>query len=899
MRVGSSRYAALACVVGVCGGFAVEPAVSAVIYVDDSAPAGGNGGSWATPYAHLQDALAAATAGSEIRVAGGVYRPDRSSAHPAGTGDRAASFELVSGAVLRGGYAGYGAADPGERSFLDYPTVFSGDLAGDDGPDFQFNVENSYHVVTGVWLGPATVLEGVTITGGNADDVAPDDSGGGIYHLYASPTFMSCTITGNYAAGDGGGCANYDGSSPTLVNCVVSDNSADAGGAFYNVNSSPSLTNCTLVGNDASQAGGVLNDSGNPTLVNCILWDNQGEQFVNLGSAAGTVRYSNIQGGFGGPGNTSAVPRLVDADGGDLRLRPGSPCIDAGDATALPAGLSTDCDGNPRLHDDPGKTDTGIPVGSVVVDMGAYEFQGVTPPPGVIFVDSAAPGLNDGSSWDDAFTTLNLALEAATPGDELWVAGRETPYTPAPPGSSRDATLQLADGVALYGGFAGGELSRVQRDIEANPTTISGDLDDDDEAGVGGSHPSKQDNCYHVVSAGNTNAGTVLDGFVITGGNANGGVFPKGSGAGLYNSAGSPTIRNCTFSGNLAAANGAGMYNRQNSNPTVSACTFTGNVAADYGGGMCNRSGSHAQVSGCTFGDNQAEYGGGMSNAESDPRITDCVFSGNSGCGISNESDAGPTITGCTFSGNPSGGMRNWNQAAPSVSDCCFESNLGSGMYNWDNSAPTVNACTFTLNQAEHGGGVYNDHSSTTLVDCTFHENSVDFEGGALYNYAGTVELTRCVLYANTATENGGGVYTEEGELALVSCILHGNHANLGGACYSDGDSPSFVNCAGSGNSAQVDGGAFYNNQGDPVLTNCTLAGNHAGSVGGGVYSSGVCSPVLTSCILWGNGDSEDGQQSTQLQGGTSATRLLLRAGLGRQLGRSGEQRSGSGAGGR
>ena len=558
MQLSTKWHVGVACVLGVCLGLGAQPVSAGVIYVDDNAPAGGNGSSWATAYARLQDALAAASAGTEIRVAGGIYRPDRSAAHPTGTGARTASFELASGVALRGGYAGYGAPDPNERSFLDHPTVLSGDLAGDDGPDFQFNVENSYHVVTGVWLGSATVLEGVTITGGNADDVAPDDSGGGIYNLYASPTLTSCTLTDNYAAGDGGGCANYDGSSPTMVNCVFSGNSADAGGALYNVNSSPSLTNCTLVGNDANQAGGVLNDSGSPTLVNCILWDNQGEQFLNLGVAEGAIRYSNIQGGFGGPGNTSAVPRLVDADGGDLRLRPGSPCIDAGDATALPSGVSTDRDGNPRLHDDPGKTDTGIPVGAVVIDMGAYEFQGVTPPPGVIFVDSDATGLDDGSSWEDAYTTLSLALEAATPGDQLWVAGRLAPYTPAPPGSGRDSTFQLVDGVALYGGFAGGEFSLTARDVAANPTTLSGDLNGDDEPDVGGSHLSKQDNCYHVISASNTNAGTVLDGFIVTGGNANAAVFPNGSGAGLYNSAGSPTIRNCTFSGNLAQNNGGG-----------------------------------------------------------------------------------------------------------------------------------------------------------------------------------------------------------------------------------------------------------------------------------------------------------------------------------------------------
>ena len=191
-------------------------------------------------------------------------------------------------------------------------------------------------------------------------------------------------------------------------------------------------------------------------------------------------------------------------------------------------------------------------------------------------------------------------------------------------------------------------------------------------------------------------------------------------------------------------------------------------------------------------------------------------------------------------------------------------------MYNWDNSAPVVNACTFILNHADHGGGVYNDHSNATLVDCLLQENSADFEGGALYNYAGTVELTRCVLYANTAALNGGGVYTEEGEFALANCVLYGNQANLGGGVLQLRRQPrplSTVLAAETWRKSRV--GAFYNSQGDPVFTNCTLAGNHAESEGGGIYSSGDCAPVLSSCILWGNTDSHDGQQSSQLQGGS------------------------------
>ena len=187
-------------------------------------------------------------------------------------------------------------------------------------------------------------------------------------------TVTNCTFSGNTAGSFGGGMVNTGGGSPTVTNCTFSENTALGfdGGGMYNGSSSPTVTNCTFSGNFATLAGGgMFNSNSSPTVANCVLWGNSDEIF---GSAA--VSYCDVQGGFPGTGNIDADPLFVDPDNGDLHLLPGSPCIDAGDNTAIPF-KTTDLDGNPRLLDDPATRDTGNPPGhKPIVDMGAYEYQG-------------------------------------------------------------------------------------------------------------------------------------------------------------------------------------------------------------------------------------------------------------------------------------------------------------------------------------------------------------------------------------------------------------------------------------------------------------------------------------------------------------------------------------------
>jgi predicted outer membrane repeat protein len=255
-----------------------------IIYVDADANGVNDGSSWADAFNYLQDALAVASSGSEIWVAAGTYRPDCNSAHPGGTGDREATFQLIGGVAIRGSYAGYGEADPDARDVISYETILSGDLAGDDLevseacdlPSEPSRAENSYHVVTCIGSDASAVLDALSITGGNANGLWPNVVGAGMYNESgASPKLLKCVFSSNAAGYAGGGMWNPENTSPTLVDCSFSGNWADfAGGGICNREGSPEMTNCTFIGNSTTNIGGAVMGGDGPVLTNCTFVNN-------------------------------------------------------------------------------------------------------------------------------------------------------------------------------------------------------------------------------------------------------------------------------------------------------------------------------------------------------------------------------------------------------------------------------------------------------------------------------------------------------------------------------------------------------------------------------------------------------------------------------------------------
>ena len=452
----------------------------------------------------------------------------------------------------------------------------------------------------------------------------------------------------------------------------------------------------------------------------------------------------------------------------------------------------------------------------------------------IIYVDDDAAGANDGSNWENAYVYLQDALTDANSIEkpvEIRVAqGVYKPHQSQVPILElfwRTASFELINSVVIKGCYAGiKESDPNARDIGLYETILSGDLYSDDAQVADPcdlqDEPTRAENSFHVVTANRINETAILDGFTITGGNADGPEhFNFYFGGGMFNQNSNPTLINCTFNGN-ASGYGGGLYN-QNGNPTLTNCTFNGN-ASYHGGGLYNQNGNPT-LTNCTFNGNASYHGGGMYNyGNNSLTLTNCTFSRNS-------------------AGSYGGGISNSHNSSPVLADCILTSNyaaVGGAMANSYNSSPTLTNCVFIGNHAAgYGGGMENSHnSSPALTNCTFRQNSAEFAGGGMDNVVdSSPTLANCTFWGNLAGYGGGMNNVFDSNPILTKCILSGNTA---GDC----------------------GGGMCNGISSPILINCTFALNSAenGNALGSVvaYDYNYIDPnnvELINCILWDGGN--------------------------------------------
>ena len=462
-------------------------------------------------------------------------------------------------------------------------------------------------------------------------------------------------------------------------------------------------------------------------------------------------------------------------------------------------------------------------------------------PEGRAYVKANASGTNTGTSWANAFNSLESALAAARSCQlaEIWVAAGTYKPSALPVGNttgvSTDYTFQLPDGVKLFGGFAGTETELVQRNPTTSLTLLSGDLNGND----GANFTNIADNCAHVVLSLN-NAGATIDGFTIRGGgNAVQVSGMGGQGAGLWAS-GSITLNRVVFDRNIAFL-GGGFFNQGSA--TLTNCVFSNNAArrlnvVSSGGGMANE--GTATLTNVIFANNTAVGVGGAYITGGSSNITsvlnNVVFSGNSvlsvagiagwgGAAVNNAGTA--TYNNCTFFSNSAvsrgGAVYNTNAVAAQFRNCIFWSNSAPGASNIDNSANSGVNPTLT-NSLFDTDPLFANSASPAGPDNIF----MNADDG--------------LRIASNSPAVNNGTSTGAPATDIINNVRSGNtdvgayEHNPTARVFQDGSLIRFFSCAGSSSSVQIFtvSGIYLN--GDVVIT--APAGFEVSANGSGFSSS-------------------------------------------------------------
>jgi len=638
---------------------------------------------------------------------------------------------------------------------------------------------------SGIYIRNANVtIVNCNLLGGRANQ------GGAIYLEEGSLDISNALFRGNDCFGQGG--AIYSQGNTTLTNCSFQSNLVNGvspfsyGGAIYlTQNGTTTITNCTFFDNYTPIDGGAIYSDNNHTLkvINCTFTENRADS-NNDGTGTGAAIYSN----------SSVAPVLKNniiyantSNGANDDLEILNTML-SGDANLV--GI---CDGNcgtgvidydsdpnfsvaqigenfvcfvPQIPSDVlnnGIVDGDTPNSDIFgntwlsIDLGNVETS-----TNALYVKFDATGANNGTSWTNAYTNLQTALENAGAGTKIYVAkgtykpNVEVDVDAGGGNDSREVTFQIPLGAEVYGGFAGNESNINQsvldaRDFTVNETILSGDLNGDDM--VTGTFPNLMynnyaENAYHVVYTKGAGTLTVFDGFTITGGNANGNGENR-YGAGWYNIAkglrgtSSLNIRNTNFyrnKGNSDEVYGVGMYNYSSSdianiNLTLNKVVFSQNIGESSGSG---------RVAGVGLSNNKIFSGGSGGSKSAQLNFTEVTFSQNIakaerfiyGVALLNDiadgGNASATLNKVTFAENI--GILN---------NTVFANLLGIGIYNNAGSFATANLtlteCTFSKNKgtglqeaAVRGAGIRNvaenngSQANITINRCSFIENTIE-----------------------------------------------------------------------------------------------------------------------------------------------------------------------------
>lgn len=488
-------------------------------------------------------------------------------------------------------------------------------------------------------------------------------------------------------------------------------------------------------------------------------------------------------------------------------------------------------------------------------------LKGVAQP---IYVNLAATGTGDGTSWADAMTSLDAALLKAKPLDEIWVAKG----TYRPKSNTSDHMFYAKSGIKLYGGFSGTESHPNQRNIVANLTILSGDV-------LGNDVPdnftvNRWDNAAHVLTIYQGILKTTIDGLSIRDGyvddpNPIEPFFePRYCGGGLWCEGTPLLVRSCTFGDNYAFG-GGGLFVDIGSEVTIENCTFEKNKCnpIGVGGGIFIYESDVVEIRNCISRNNETVNGSVSIQSCDFVKVDSCQFLSNKAlgqfCAGFAAFSSNLELTNSTFKNNTAEnaaglfvGRSNAQDPVYSfnIQDCFFEKNIATktgGGLGQKGCSGTISNCQFIKNVAdERGGGIFNlsidaGKSEVQVKQCLFDGNFADCGAGiSTCCELTTLVVTNCEFVKNNASVCAGGILTEGQVFTWVdSTYFFRNTASGGGAVQVEGAGSTtlITNSQFENNRALVQGGALsFLDKSYGTVQNCSFTKNTS-KYGGAVHA--------------------------------------------------------------
>lgn len=348
-----------------------------------------------------------------------------------------------------------------------------------------------------------------------------------------------------------------------------------------------------------------------------------------------------------------------------------------------------------------------------------------------IYVDKSASGLNDGSSWQDAYQELQLALDTANEGDEIRIAQgnyhpTEIPEVSGGPQITEEKykCFHLNKDLILKGGF--NPITGVQ-DL-TNPTVLSADINEDDILTItneGFDFSNRSDNTIYVFITADLTANTLIENLTITGAH--------------YEKFGGTTF------------------------------LYSGYAYRDINGGGMNNHNSSFEMRNVKFIENYGYQGGGVFNTDASPTFKNILF----------ENNKSPFAGAAVYNFNVQGIFK----------DVTFRNNINTGsghsgaVYN-SSSSPTFENVFFIENKASNGGAMINSgptngvKSAPELINNIFYNNSASTMGGAIANFnESAANITNCTFVNNISPE-GGAIYNT-GKPIIYNTVFFNNHTDI------------------------------------------------------------------------------------------------------------------------